>query len=231
MLDPITLPSINIKPGVYDSIEIKKLGKYIYLKHSGKDWHVFNTHNQRELHEQWSGYDLAYGDVLLSGLGFGHMAQWLANKPEVSSVTVIEILQDVVDIFLESNILNNKVSIIVDDIESISIDKHYDCVIFDHIPNNPKPKEFYKELATTANKIPHNLFWFWSIELFYVMNFYSLSYTDLFEIPVDFNKFDFETKWEDLRTYLDMPTIPSLSKDKIDAYINSYFLRHLFRQQ
>jgi hypothetical protein len=43
--------------------------------------------------------------------------------------------------------------------------------------------------------------------------------------PIDFSQFDFTRSWEKMRQVLDMPTIPSLSKDKIDSYMNSYFIK------
>jgi hypothetical protein len=231
MLDPKTLPDVQIRLGTYGSVEIKKENRYIYLNHSGETWHQFNIQNQRELHEQWSTYDLAYGDVLISGFGFGHMAQWLANKSEVSSVTVIEISQDVIDAFMESNQLNNKVRIIIGDANTLKLDKHYDCVILDHISNIIKPQDFYKDLCSISKNISHDLFWFWSIEMFYLRYFYDIRIRDMYITPIDFEPFDFSTKWEELRNYLNVPTIPFLSKDKIDSYVNSYFLRHLLQKK
>ena len=227
MLDPNTLPDIKIKPGIYGSIEIKEDGPYIFLSHSGDTWHQFNTKNQRELYEQWSTYDLAYGDVLISGFGFGHMAAWLANKPEVTSVTVVEISQDVIDVFSQSNILSDKVTIIIGDMNTIKFDKHYNCVILDHISNDLKPQEFYKSLVAISKNISHDLFWFWSIEMFYLRYFYNILLRDLYVTIISFKPFDFSIKWEELRKYLNVSTIPSLPKKKIDSYIKSYFLRHL----
>lgn len=230
MLDKNTIPPVVIEPGIYGSIEIEKKNNYYFLKHSGIQWNVYNKRNMREYHEQWSGYDLAYGDVLLSGFGFGQMATWVASKPEVKSVTVIEKCSDVVTAFLANNDMPSNLTVVIDDAWNYTTDKKYDCIIWDHIPNGEHSLDFYKDLCASAKNIKHDLFWFWSIEAYYIMNYYNISYDNLYIIPIDFKPFDFSTKWENLRSDLDMPSIPSLSKDKIDSYINLYFLRHLLNQ-
>lgn len=230
MLDKNTIPPVVIKPGIYGSVEIEKKGRYFLLKHSGVEWNVYNQKNMREYHEQWSGYDLAYGDVLLSGFGFGQMATWVASKPEVKSVTVIEKCSDIVTAFLANNDMPNNVTVIIDDADKYSTGKKYDCIIYDHISNNVKPKEFYKDIVSCAKNIQHNVLWFWSIELYYLTYNYNITIDKLYSYPIDFLLFDFSEKWEELRKDLDMKSIPSLPKDKIDSYINSYFLRHLLSQ-
>lgn len=229
MLDKNTIPPVIIEPGTYGSIEIDKAGHKYLLKHSGVDWHLYNEKNMREYYEQWSSYDLAYGDVLLSGFGFGLIATWIASKPEVKSVTVIEKCSDVVTAFLANNDMPNNITVVIDDANTYSTDKTYDCIIYDHIPNGQHSPDFYKNLCASAKDIKHNLFWFWSLEAYYLIHYYDISVDNLYVNPIDFKPFDFSTKWEELRTELDMPTIPSLPKDKIDSYINSYFLRHLIQ--
>lgn len=230
MLDKNTIPPVVIEPGTYGSVEIEKKGNYYFLKHSGVEWNVYNKKNMREYHEQWSGYDLAYGDVLLSGLGFGQMATWVASKPEVKSVTVIEKCSDIVTAFLANNDMPSNVSVVIDDANTYSTDKKYNCIIWDHIPNGQHNSDFYRNLCASAKSINHDLFWFWSLEGYYVTSYYGITLQQLYINPIDFKPFDFSTKWEELRSKLDMPTIPSLSKDKIDSYINSYFLRHTLNQ-
>lgn len=231
MLDPSTLPKITVKPGTWGDVSIVKNNRYLTLSHKGEEWHVLNIQNLREIHEQWSGYDLAYGDVLISGFGFGHMACWLANKPEVTSVTVVEISQDVLNAFLENNSLPDKVNVVIADINNYQTDKHYDCIILDHISNVIKEQSYYKDLVKVGNNISHDLLWFWSIEMYYLRYHYDILIRYLYLIPISFDTYDFSTKWEELREYLNMKSIPSLSKDKLDSYINSYFLRHLLHKE
>lgn len=229
MLDKNTIPPVVIEPGIYGEVFINKNGNYYELKHNDTPWHVYNSKNMREYHEQWSGYDLACGHVLLSGFGFGQMATWVASKPEVKSVTVIEKSSDVVTAFLSNNDMPSNITVVIDDASNYSTVKKYDCIIWDHIPNGQHNFDFYKKLCANAKDIKHDLFWFWSLEAYYLIHHYDISVDSLYINPINFKLFDFSTKWEELRTKLDMPTIPSLSKDKVDSYINSYFLRHFIQ--
>jgi len=45
----------------------------------------------------YSQYYLAYGHVICTGLGFGVREQWLATKPEVTKITVLEKFKKVID--------------------------------------------------------------------------------------------------------------------------------------
>lgn len=207
-------------------VQIQYEDGYYLLKHLDSIWYIYTESNMREYYEQWSGYDLAYGDVLLSGFGFGHMATWVATKPEVKSVTVIEKYPDVISLFLDKNDMPDNIKIIIDDADTYSTDKKYDCIIWDHIPNGTHNPAYYKNLCSNAKNIKHDLFWFWSIEYYYAKYYYGLNGEHLYYFPIDFSNFDFSRSWEKLRQVLDMPTIPILSKEKIDSYINSYFMRH-----
>ena len=228
--DITNFPNININTGTWGSVSIEKNGSVFQLKHNDAIWHGYNTKNKREIYQQWSSYDLAYGDVLISGFGFGQIALWLASKPSVKTVTVIEISQDVIDAFLSSNTIPDNVSIIIADMNSYITDKKYDCIIFDHF-NFIKTEDFYKELCKVAKSIPHDLFWFWSIEEYYIMNYYNITFSNLFINPIDFNQFDFSLKWKDMISDLEMNSIPLLDKSKITSYIDIYFLRHLLSTQ
>lgn len=224
------IPKIITTEGTWGDISIVKSGSYLDLIHSGEQWHSLNTKNKREIYEQYSSYDLAYGDVLVSGFGFGYTTLWIASKPEVKSVTVIEVSQDVVDAFLANNQLPENVSVIIEDINLYKSNKKYDCIFFDHF-NYLKEDNFYKELCNNAKKIPHNLFWFWSLELYYIMNYYGITKEQLFLYPIDFKQFDFTAKWNEFRGKLDMPSIPLIPKSKLDLYIDVYFMRHLLPQE
>jgi hypothetical protein len=220
-----TIPPVVIEPGMYGSVEIERKDDYFYLKHSGVEWHLYTIPNMREYHEQWSSYDLAYGDVLISGFGFGQIATWLASKPEVKSVTVIEKCEDIVTAFLANNTMPSNITVVIDDAYTYSTDKKYDCIIYDHIPNGAPEPDFYKNICASAKNIKHDIFWFWSLEFYYARFYYGMNSEHMYYRPIDFSQFDFSRSWQKLRQVLDMPTIPNLSKDKIDSYMNAYFMR------
>ena len=156
---------------------------------------------------------------------FRSMATWVASKPKVNSVTVLEISQDIIDAFLVNNKMPDNVSVIVTDANSFTTNKKYDCVIFDHISNGAPDSVLYKELCNSAKKIPHDLFWFWSLEFYYLRFYYGMDIRHFYQFEIDFSIFDFSRSWEKMRQVLNMSTIPSLPKNKIDDYVYSYFMR------
>jgi hypothetical protein len=229
-LDIKTIPPVIIKEGTYGDVEITKESYLFILKHNNIKWHQYNTKNMREYHEQWSSYDLAYGDVLISGFGFGQFATWLSVKPEVTSVTCLEISQDVVDAFLVNNTMPDNVKIIISDVYQYKSDKHYDCIILDHIPDGPQPKSFYQDLAAITKNVPnHNIFWFWSLELHYIKDFYDITFKQMYVNPIDFKPYDFYSNWKEFRNILNVPKLPVLNKPILTEYIDSFFLRHLIQ--
>lgn len=224
-VDITTFPIVNIKEGNWGKLSIVKVDEIYRLFYDNVPWYHYASDTNREIYEQWSGYDLAYGDVLISGFGFGHMANWLANKPEVKNVYVIEKYQEVIDVYLDSNSLPSNVHIIIDDADTYLTDKKYDCVIWDHIADGAPDPDFYKNLCLSAKNIKHDVFWFWSLEFYYARFYYGMKFDHYSNPKFNFSQFDFSRSWQKLRQVLDMPTIPNLSKDKIDSYMNAYFMR------
>jgi hypothetical protein len=185
-----------------------------------------HTKSNVEIKELYSSYDLAYGDVLITGLGFGILALWVANKPEVTSVTVIENSQDVVDIFLENNPIPDNVTIIVADANAYTTTTHYDCLLLDHYKDGtPQDQVNYEKLNQIAKNIPHDLLWFWSMEYKYLTTCYGLKFADFYLLPVDFSGIDLNEKWQEWLDFLSIPTIPSPTTDKVKDYIEHYFNR------
>lgn len=64
-----------------------------------------------EVNDLWGVYDHAKGDVLINGLGLGVVVFLLLKKEEVTSITVIEIDQDVIDL-VEPYIKDPRVTVI-----------------------------------------------------------------------------------------------------------------------
>jgi len=77
----------------------------------------------------------AEGHVLLCGLGLGYVAYMLSLKPEVKSVTVVDLSQDVIDIFNEAILpqFENKDKITVVQGDAIEFMETTDLTGFDHV--------------------------------------------------------------------------------------------------
>lgn len=73
----------------------------------------------------------AKGHVLVAGLGIGMILLALQEKPDVESITVVEISQELVDFITPNLPLNDKVNIVVSDIHAFEPQMTYDTVYCD----------------------------------------------------------------------------------------------------
>ena len=97
---------------------------------------------------QWL-WDNATGDVLIGGLGIGLVHQKLIDNPDVTSVTIIENSQDVIDLVWEHCAKDDTFSLIKADIETWNppADSYWNVAWFDTwIYDNPLTMKAYKEL-------------------------------------------------------------------------------------
>lgn len=87
-------------------------------------------------HEKESVIELikkAKGKVLIGGLGIGLVLLPLMNKPEVESIDVVELHQEIIDLVGSQLRLNNKVNIINDNIYTFEPKQNYDTIFIDTI--------------------------------------------------------------------------------------------------
>jgi hypothetical protein len=170
----------NIVLGVYGNAEIRirKDNSFYTLEHRGVPWMSTGIDFVYAKDLLYSQFDLAYGDVLITGLGFGILAKALSEKPEVRSVTVIELEGDVINAFTLSNTLNDKVTIIQDDASTYTSDIKYDCLLPDHYELQSL-KWTIRDMNSIAKRVNHDVFWPWSIEQIFLQEFYPRHrYTD-----------------------------------------------------
>jgi hypothetical protein len=180
----LEMPKFNIKESSLGSADIIYKEETYFLYNNGKQWMSFSENNKHQIAEFYSQYDQAYGDVLLSGLGFGILPIWLSSKPEVTSVTVVEISNDVIDLFLLSNDISNKINIINQDILKVTTEKKYDCLFLDHYEKEDWPFKL-KNIKEICSKINHDVFWAWSLEKEYLLQFFDVKNTYIFESTPD----------------------------------------------
>ena len=224
MFDYTTVPQFTIKPSSLGDYSIKSTNTHYYLLENDQPLMGLCKSNNREIKEQYAMYDLAYGDVLLTGFGFGILPLWVASKPEVTSVTVLETSKEVVELFLQNNQLPDKVTIEYADAKTYVTDKHYDCLLLDHFPDQKK-WPVYEEVSTIANNIPHTVLWFWSLEKHYIQQCYQFTFDDLYKFPKSFKDYDFYKHWSVYRKQFKTNTFPELDKERLTYYINCFFIR------
>ncbi len=100
---------------------------------------------------QWL-WENAKGDVLIGGLGLGMVHQPLIDNPEVTSVTVVEISQDVIDLVWPHCAKDDSFTLVKADMESWEVPEGqtWDIAWFDTwISDNPLSISEYKELMAS----------------------------------------------------------------------------------
>jgi spermidine synthase len=203
MFDIKSVPKIVIREGELNSVKIVESEDVYELYIDNVRWNLVNTKDTLELREFYSSYDLAQGNVLLSGFGFGILPQWIASKQSVSSVTVIEWNKDVVNLFIRHNTLNPKVNVVIADIKKYKDDFCYDWAILDHYEIERIPTK--EEFDLLSSNINFNNLWFWSLE----------------------RRLTQYESWEKFRQKYSLK-IPDLSIDKVMNYMETLFKRRDF---
>ena len=90
--------------------------------------------------------EAARGDVLVYGFGLGLILIPMMNKPDVTSVTVVELHQEVLDLVAAQHALNDKVRIVLGDALTYVPDRQYD-LIFSDIDTGPDEMNAYPMLG------------------------------------------------------------------------------------
>lgn len=168
-----TATTPKIVPGKYGNAEIEyipELDRYT-LTCNGVSWMETESDCMHTKNTMCSQYDLAYGDVLITGLGFGILTTAISEKDNVTSVTVLELSQDVIDAFLANNQPNNKVKIIKADACKYTTEVKYDCLFLDHYELQTF-KWRIKDMNNIAQRIKHDTFWPWSLEEIFLKELY-----------------------------------------------------------
>jgi hypothetical protein len=214
-----TVPKIRLNEQSKGNVNIeKKYNRWYFLYLNNKKQMALDLFSNKEIKELYSSYDLGYGKILMGGLGFGILALWLANKPEVEHIHIIEISQDVVDIFLEKNTLPNNVTIEIADINNYKTNKQYDCVFPDHYEAFTSEDQLISMQSIAKNIPNHKVFWSWAMESVYL----DLSIKENWQELLDSNK-DMSNKWEFFRSdILKIPTVPALTPEKINEYVYTW---------
>jgi hypothetical protein len=211
MFDVGTLPAVNVVPGKLNSVKVTLNNNIYTLRLNGRQCMTYNPKSNLQAKELYSSYDLADGDVICSGLGFGLLPLWIS--PKVTSVTVYEQSQDVIDYFLTHNQVPSNMNIICKDINEV--EDSCDVLLLDHY-------EFESTAQKIKNmqllKIKHKKIWSWSLENMLIEK-WNLPSSYLYGIQLMLNPIDFSEKWDEFKF---MDTLPNLAKEKINEYAYTY---------
>lgn len=163
----------RIVPGQYGKARIKfsPADNSYLLYYDGVKWMGVYGNFSDAFDNLYSQYDIAHGKVLITGLGFGILLKALDRKDGVESITVIEKEQDIIDAFLKTNRISDKVRIIKDDATTYTTDEEFDCLLPDHYETQSVEWKI-ADMNSIAQRIKHKYYWPWSIELMFYRTMY-----------------------------------------------------------
>jgi len=132
--------TVDIPEAINGDFEIKKvtmdkiaekdepLDTYTILYKDGVGIMQDTTHEYQE--HQWL-WDNATGDVLIGGLGIGFVNQKLMDNPNVTSITIVEKYQEVIDLVWQHCPKDSTVTLIHADIETWNPTQKFNVAWFD----------------------------------------------------------------------------------------------------
>ena len=148
-------------PGIFPHyVDAKKefpdIEKYTLLVKDGYSYPFMQDSFSEFEEHQWL-WDNASGDILIGGLGLGMVNEALIRNDSVTSVTILEISQDVIDLVWPHCAKDDRFSVVKCDAETWEIPEgsqwdtvFLDCWTFD----NPKNPVVWKQEMTTKYS-PH----------------------------------------------------------------------------
>jgi hypothetical protein len=218
-----SVPSFFIKEASSGNIKIVDKGKGFILYENNRFWMNYPK-NDSVIKQLYSSYDLAYGNVLVSGLGFGILALWLCSKPNVISVTVIEFSEDVIKLFKDSNSIPDKLNIINIDIRKYNTDTKYDTILLDHYETE-KFDFILDDIEKISSNIKHKNMWAWPLEEIYLFKMYANENHRIVHDLVDKCDKDFSPLWNNFvdSFFPKEKMLKSVSNQKLNEYIYTYF--------
>jgi hypothetical protein len=211
----------NIVPGSYGDTRIEYYSGGYYLYQKEVQWMATDDNFVHPKDVFYSQYDLAYGDVLLTGLGFGIITKALSEKPEVTSVTVLEIDQNVIDAFLLNNVVNDKVTIILADACTYSSEVKYDCLLPDHYELQSS-EWMLEDMNRLSREIKHDVYWPWNIEQIFLQKTYPRIAYEKSDMSEHYSKIPKKWRAFILENLPSSPSLAQLDDETIITYVSKY---------
>ena len=201
---------------------------YWQLTRNGVQWMTLDE-NHTTSSQFYSHYKLAKGHVICTGLGFGTREQWIASKPEVTKVTVLEKFKEVIDYHKD---IGTKWS---DKIEIINCDANdykgsCDFLSIDHYEFNDA-LNLLSSIKKVCNNITCEYAWFWMLELWIRLGCIIDNIENPNIIPKKIHyggkENDIPENYSKIKTYFEHINLPNLNKEQLTKFIEMYERRWL----
>ena len=221
------LEKLNYVPPVIKPYD--KNGVVVY-KDKDSRWHLIVDGVQMMLytvgHEQalhfYSHYKLALGNVICTGLGFGVREQWLATKPEVNKITVLEKNKSVIDYHKDIGTQwSDKIEII--NCNANEYKGTCDFLSIDHYEKEDT-KSIIESIKNTEKNIVSYCMWFWLLER-WLDNGYIENNKKDFMYYQPWEKNNLKQSYNKLKTFLGLKSLPELTLKELTEFVNVYWNR------
>ena len=206
-----------LKEGKWGNVEIVKNGDVYTLLVKGQQWLIYRESNHEVAYEVFSHYDLAYGHVICTGMGFGIRENWLVNNPKVTKITVVEQSQDLINYHKEVNspfITSPKVEIVCGNVNDYK--GKCDVLLLDHYELEPW-EEILQNVYQCQQNIECEIMWFWPLEK--ITTIYRKYYSD--NIP----PYNLLTKYQTynlIKQNYNLNKLPNLDEQTLNMYVMLY---------
>jgi len=191
------------------------------LTENNNQWMEYNNIEKTSYEEMYNMYDLAYGDCVVSGYGFGFLIQMLISKESVNRIRVYEKSIEVIEINRRFGKIPENVEIINERIEKMK-GVECDCLLMDHweLEGFLFKKENMRNIISKNNP---KLVWFWTHEIEFLkwINNQKNDFTTRYGNNYD-TELHFDIIYSQWLQELSIPSIPYISKDKMKLYIDNY---------
>jgi hypothetical protein len=206
------------------------------LEIDGVDYMVL-TKNHEQVFQFYPDYNLARGHVICTGLGFGIREQWLASKPEVTKITVLEKFKGVIDYH---KYIGTKWSDKIEIINCAADDYKGSCdfLSLDHYSYDDI-QSIIDSIKKVCNNITHENVWLWMLEMWIILG-YIMGDTHTKNIPHDQKKIRYGGKegesegrnndilenYSKIKTYFEHVNLPNLNEEQLTKFIYRRSERH-----
>jgi hypothetical protein len=129
---------------------------------NNESW-MIDTSDYMSWYQLLPDYDLAYGDCVCTGMGMLIRESLLLSKPEVKTVTVVEISKDLIDLQKKLNPeLMNHPKLKIVNCDANEYKGKCDFLSIDHY-EDIDDKERHETIQTVMDNVEHKVSWYWKL--------------------------------------------------------------------
>jgi len=211
-----------------------KNGVVVCNQHRNSSWRLtvdgvqmmaYNNDDHAQALHFYSHYKLAFGHVICTGLGFGAREQWLATKPEVEKITVLEKTKEVIDYHRDIGTeWSDKIEIIHCDANEYK--GSCDFLSIDHYADSAETSDIINSIKTTEKNINCSVMWFFQLEKWLDSGCIGIETNEKDYVYYQtFAQYDLYQSYNNFKTFCDLKSLPELNAKQLKEFVDVYWER------